>query len=100
MPGPTVTSAQAAATAAIHQVARFLIAAGVKPAQAGKAVALLLEEGGLVDAATPGARHATSSDGTTTYLVGTTFCTCPSTSHCYHQLAAIIRAAAAGVPQP
>jgi hypothetical protein len=91
------TSAQAAATARVHQVARFLIAAGTNPAQVGKAVALI-ELGGLTPAETPGTWLATATDRSTAYLTGTTFCTCPATRHCYHTLAAIIRVAVDAVP--
>jgi hypothetical protein len=94
-----VTSAEVAVTDRRRQVARFLVAAGVRQELADKAL-MLLADGGLIASETPGTWYSTASDGTTVYFTSPFFCTCPATLQCYHRLAAIIEVAASAFPQP
>jgi hypothetical protein len=65
-----------------------------KPEQIAKA-AELIDDGGIVPTSRPGVYAATSSDGTTIYVVNLPdqTCTCPAGQHgryCYHLAAATI----------
>jgi uncharacterized Zn finger protein len=68
--------------------------ADVNAGQLAKAVELI-DDGGIVPVSRPGVYAATSSDGTTIYVVNLTdaTCTCPAGQHgryCYHMVAATI----------
>ncbi|MFB4273002.1 helix-turn-helix domain-containing protein [Nonomuraea sp. GTA35] len=66
---------------------------GFKPAAIDKARALI-EDGGIVRRSRPGMFSAVSSDGSTTYLVHASGCTCPAGLRgkyaCYHRAAVAI----------
>lgn len=69
-----------------------------KPAQVDKARELV-EQGGILRTSRPGLYTAVSSDGTVTYLVHASGCTCPAGQRgkhqCYHRASAAILNAAA-----
>lgn len=64
-----------------------------KPQQIDKARELI-EQGGILPTSRPGLFTAVSSDGTTTYLVHASACTCPAGQRgkhqCYHRAAVAI----------
>ncbi|MGI5286669.1 helix-turn-helix domain-containing protein [Nonomuraea polychroma] len=69
-----------------------------KPAAIDKARALI-EDGGILPTSRPGLFTAVSSDGTTTYLVHASGCTCPAGRRgkypCYHRAAVALLEAVA-----
>ncbi|GAA4924738.1 hypothetical protein HD597_011338 [Nonomuraea thailandensis] len=69
-----------------------------KPAAIDKARALI-EDGGILRTSRPGLFTAVSSDGSTTYLVHASSCTCPAGQRgqyaCYHRAAVAILTATA-----
>ena len=93
--------AQQGKLSAVKTSGRWIITVPValdayKPYQVDKA-SELIEQGGLVTTNRPGLYTAVSSDGTTTYLVMASTCTCPAGQagrDCYHRAAvAIVEAA-------
>ena len=100
MPTATAATAVPAERAAVlyRQAAAVLVGAGLNRRTAERALQALAD-GAVVPSAIPGAYHVASSDGPVTYLVGTTFCSCPATTaHCYHRVAVIIAVAAGHQP--
>ena len=76
------------------KIRRAAKASDAKPEQLAKAVELI-DDGGIVPVSRPGIYAATSSDGTTIYVVSLPdqTCTCPAGQHgryCYHLAAATI----------
>jgi len=75
-----------------------IVAEAVKPEQHAK-MADLIEDGGIVPVSRPGVYAATSSDGTTVYVVNVNdgSCTCPAGQNgrdCYHLAGALVLQAA------
>ena len=75
-----------------------IVAEAMKPEQHAK-MADLIEDGGIVPVSRPGVYAATSSDGTTVYVVNVNdgSCTCLAAQHgrdCYHLAAALVLSAA------
>ncbi|WP_431897878.1 helix-turn-helix domain-containing protein [Nonomuraea sp. bgisy101] len=69
---------------------------GYKP-QAIEKARDLIEQGGILPTSRPGLYTAVSSDGSTTYLVHTSGCTCPAGQRgryaCYHRAAVALMTA-------